>query len=54
MTIERIFDNRANIAVEDLLGAIVEDKIDTLVNAAYCKDKVNSTDSSNREGEVVA
>ncbi len=52
MTVERIFDNNSGISADELLNALIEDKIDTIVGAAYSKCTVNSTDSSKSGGEV--
>lgn len=54
MNIERIFNNQSKITLEDIFKSILNEKIDVLIKEIYDDNKVNSTDSSNKEGENVA
>lgn len=54
MTIERIFNTKSPISLEDIFQSILNEKIDALIEEFYDSNKVNSTDSSDTKGEKVA
>jgi hypothetical protein len=52
MKIERIFNSETSINLENILYSIINEKIDSLIAESYANDKVNSTVSSSKGGNV--
>ncbi|MFN7251514.1 MAG: hypothetical protein ACK4M9_12070 [Anaerobacillus sp.] len=52
MKIERIFNSEPSITLENILKSIINEKIDSLIAESYANDKVNSTVSSSKGGNV--
>ncbi|WP_175618828.1 hypothetical protein [Virgibacillus halodenitrificans] len=49
MTLERIFNNKTTITLEDIFQSILNEKIDARIKEFYDYNKVNSADSSKEE-----
>ncbi|CAM4308298.1 hypothetical protein BAMA111019_17965 [Bacillus manliponensis] len=45
MNIKRFFNESAHNTVQDIIQALIDSKIDTLIDEYYYQDKVNTTTS---------
>ncbi|HDR7656212.1 MULTISPECIES: hypothetical protein [Bacillus] len=52
MNIERVFNTKNEIKMEDIINSIINDKIDKIIENHYAFNKVNSTTSTKKGSDV--